>query len=156
VVSTRGFAATTVSLGVLTLAHAALSWPPVATLALFGGGILVAFLAEALVVNLGWLEHHIRPRVLGVPLYVLAGWPAAIYIAFRLALLATGEWAAVLTAAALATGYDLLTDHQGVGDGHWTYRDDLPGPRFRGVPWWNYVGWFLISTLTAGFALPWL
>lgn len=154
--SARLFALTTLALGILAAIHALATWPPAATLALFGGGILVAFLAEALVVNLGWLEHHIRPRVHGVPLYVLAGWPAAIYIAFRIALLATDGWAAVGTAAVLATGYDLLTDHRGVADGHWTYTDGLPGPRFRTVPWWNYLGWFLISVLTAGLALPWL
>ena len=52
--------------------------------------------------------------------------------------------------------YDILTDHRGVADGHWTYVDDIPGPRHLGVPWWNYVGWFVVSCTTAALALPFL
>jgi uncharacterized membrane protein len=54
----------------------------------------------------------------------------------------------------LATAYDLFTDHRGVDEGHWTYTGDLPGPRYRGVPWWNFAGWLVISTVTATLALP--
>lgn len=155
-VSDRTFAASTVVLGIVTLAHAVVTWPLYATLAFFGGGALVAFVAEAIVVNLGWLEHHIGPTVVGVPLYLLFGWPGTIYVAFRIALLETDGWVAVAVAAVFATTYDVLTDHRGVQDGHWTYTDDLPGPRFRGVPWWNFGGWFVISFLTAAFTLSFL
>ena len=154
--SHRVFAATTVAIGVLALAHAAITWPPAATVAFFGGGALVAFVAEAVVIRAGWLEHHIGPKLIGVPLYLLFGWTGTIYVAFRLALLGTDGWTAVLAAAVLATTYDVLTDHRGVVDGHWTYTDDLPGPRFRTVPWWNFVGWFVISAVTASFALVFL
>ena len=152
----RQFAATTVAIGLVTLGHAALTWPPEATLAFFGGGAVIAFVAEAVVINLDWLDHHIGPTVLGVPLYVLFGWTGAVYVAFRLALLGTDGWLAVVVGAVLAAGYDLLVDHRGVAAGHWTYTDDLPGPRFRTVPWWNYVGWVGISALTAALALPFL
>lgn len=152
-VSSRGFTATTVALGLVTLAHALLTWPLAATVALFGGGALVAFVAEAVVINLGWLEHHVGPKLLGVPLYVLAGWTGVVYLTLRLALLVVDGWAAVALAAVLATAYDLLTDHKGVADGHWSYTDDLPGPRLRGVPWWNFAGWLAISSLTAGLAV---
>lgn len=150
--SSRPFAASAVALGVVALAHAALTWPAAATVALFVGGAVVAFVAEAVVIDLDWLEHHVGPKVLGVPLYVLFGWTGVIYGAFRLALLAVEGWPAVLLAAAIATGYDVLTDPRGVADGHWTYTDDLPGPRHREVPWWNYAGWVVITTVTAGFA----
>jgi uncharacterized membrane protein len=156
--SGRTFAATTVALGVVALAHAAVTWPTAATLAFFGGGALVAFVAEAMVIELGWLEHHVGPKVVGVPLYLLFGWTGTVYVAFRVALLATdgAGTAAVAVAAVLATAYDLLTDHRGVEEGHWTYTDDLPGPRHRGVPWWNFVGWLVVSSLTAAFAVPYL
>jgi uncharacterized membrane protein len=150
----RQFAATTVAVGLLALAHAAVTWPSAAVLAFFVGGATVAFLAEAVVIRLGWLEHHIGPKALGVPLYVLFGWTGAVYVAFRLSLFVVDGWPAVVAAAALATAYDVLVDHRGVADGYWSYTDDLPGPRYRGVPWWNFVGWFLISSLTAAFALP--
>ena len=154
--SHRIFATSTVALGIVALAHATFTWPAAATLALFGGGALLAFVAEAIVIDRGWLEHHIGPKLVEVPLYLLFGWTGTIYVAIRLALLGTDGWTAVLAAAALATTYDVLTDHRGVADGHWTYTDDLPGPRFRSVPWWNYVGWFVISAVTAAFALMFL
>ncbi|MUV60891.1 carotenoid biosynthesis protein [Halobacterium sp. CBA1126] len=150
--SNRAFAATTVAVALLALAHAALTWPPAAVLAFFAGGAAVAFVAESVVVRLGWLDHHVGREVLGVPVYVLFGWTGVVYVAFRAALLVADGWPAVALAAALATGYDALVDHRGVADGRWTYTDDLPGPRFRGVPWWNFAGWFAISALTAGLA----
>ncbi|WP_232701475.1 carotenoid biosynthesis protein [Halobacterium wangiae] len=154
--SSRTFAATTVALGVVALAHALLTWPLEAVVALFGGGAVVAFVAEAVVINLGMLEHHVGPKLLGVPLYVLFGWTGAVYVAFRVALLASDGWAAVALGAVLATAYDVLVDHQGVENGHWTYTDDLSGPRRRGVPWWNFAGWLVISAVTAGLAVPYL
>lgn len=152
----RRFAGLTVLLGLLTLAHALYTWPLDATVAFFGGGAILAFLAEAVVVDRGWLEHHIGPNVIDVPLYVPIGWTGTVYVAFRLALLGTAGWLAVVVAGVLATSYDVLMDHRGVVDGYWTFTDDLPGPRYRGVPWWNFVGWFLISVTTAAFARPFL
>lgn len=152
----RVFATTTVLVGVVSLVHAAMTWPLVATVALFLGGAIVAFVAEAIVINRGWLDHHIDPQLLDVPLYLLFGWTGVIYIAFRLALLMSDGWIAVLIAGILATSYDVLTDYRGVEDGHWTYTDDLPGPRYRGVPWWNFAGWFGISCFTAALAVPFL
>lgn len=154
--SHRTFAASTVALGLVAVLHAGFTWPLQATLVFFGGGMAVAFLAEAVVIDLGWLQHHIGPKLFGVPLYILPGWTGAVYVAFRAALLVTEGWLAVAVAALLATAYDVLTDHRGVEDGHWSYTDDLPGPRFRGVPWWNFVGWLAISGVTASLALSFL
>ena len=154
--SGRIFAGMAVVVGAVALAHAAVTWPVTATLAFFGGGALVAFVAEAIVIRRGWLEHHVGPKAVGVPLYVLFGWTGTIYVAFRIALLVTDGWPAVVLAGTLATAYDVLTDYRGVEDGHWTYTDDLPGPRYRGVPWWNFVGWFVISCATAALATAFL
>jgi hypothetical protein len=154
--ASRTFAATVVAGGLGVLVHATLTWPTDAVLAFFGGGAAIAFVAEAVVVNLDWLDHHVSPNLLGVPLYVLFGWTSVVYVAFRVALLVADGWPAVVLAAALATSYDVLVDNQGVEDGHWTYTDDLPGPRHRAVPWWNYLGWFVISTATASLTLPFL
>lgn len=154
--SDRTYAASTVALGLVALAHALLTWPLDATIALFGGGALVAFVGEVVVIRLGFLEHHIGPKVLGVPLYVLFGWTGVVYVCFRVALLATNGWTAVALAAVLATALDVLTDPRGVADGHWTYTDDLPGPRHRGVPWWNYAGWVVVSSATAALSLRFL
>lgn len=145
-----------IALGVIGLVHAALTWPTEATIAVFGGGVLIAFLGEVIAIQLGWLEHHVGPQLLGVPLFVLPAWTGVVYIAFRVALLSTTGVIAVILAAGMATAYDILTDQQGVELGHWTYTDVGPGPRHGEVPVWNYVGWFLISSLTASLALPFL
>jgi len=152
----RRFVALVVTVGVFAFAHAALTWPLTATLAFFCGGAAVAFVAEFAVVRFGWLDHHVAPKLAGVPLYALAGWTGTVYVAFRLALLVADGFLAPLLAAALATTFDALTDYRGVEDGYWTYTDRLPGPRYRGVPWWNTVGWFVVSFVTAGLALPFL
>lgn len=152
----RSFVVATVSVGFASLVHAAFTWPAAATVALFGGGAVVAFVAEAVAVGQGALDHHVSPKLAGVPVYVLGGWTGAVYVAFRLALLEADGLTAVVAAAGLATTFDLLTDHKGVEAGYWTYTDDLPGPRFRGVPWWNYLGWFVVSSITAALALAFL
>ncbi|MFB6121701.1 MAG: carotenoid biosynthesis protein [Halobacteriaceae archaeon] len=144
---------TTLVFGLAALAHAALTWPLAATLALFGGGAAVAFVAELGAVQRGWLVHHVGPKVAGVPLYALLGWTSTVYGALRVALLVTDGWAAVAGASALATTADALTDHRGVAAGWWTYTDALPGPDVLGVPWWNAVGWAVVSGLTAGLAV---
>jgi|AntRauTorcE11898_2_1112593.scaffolds.fasta_scaffold22548_2 hypothetical protein len=154
--SERTFVATTAAIGVAALGHALLTWPLEATIALFAGGATLAFVGEVIVVNLGWLEHDVAPKLAGVPLYVLPGWTAVIYVSVRIAVFATDGWAVVPLAAALATVYDVLVDNEGVEEGHWTYTDDVPGPRHRNVPWWNYAGWFVISGSTAALTVPFL
>jgi len=151
-VSDRTFVATTAGLGILALLHAVLTWPPAAAAAFFAGGAAIAFVGEAVVINLGLLEHHAGRKLLGVPLYVLFGWVGAVYVPFRIALLVTDGWLAVALGAVLATAYDVLVDNRGVEDGRWTYTDDLPGPCHGAVPWWNYAGWLAISAATAGLA----
>lgn len=141
--------ATTGVLGAGAVGHALLTWPIDAVVVLFGLGALLAFVGEAIVINRGWLVHHIGPRLLGVPVYALIGWVATIYVGIRIALVVTTGWPAVALAATLTTGYDLLTDHYGVQAGFWTYTDTSPGPRYRGVPWWNYAGWFGLTAVMA-------
>jgi len=113
----RIYVASTVAVGLVAMAHAALTWPLRAVVALFAGGAAVAFVAEAVVIRLGWLEHHVGPRVLGVPPYALFGWTGLVYVAFRVALLVADGRTAVVAGAALAAGYDALNDHRGVEAG---------------------------------------
>lgn len=138
-------------LGVLTIAHALATWPPQRALALFVGGAAIAFAAEIVGVYLGLLEHHLEPRVLGVPVVVAIAWPATVYVALRLALLVVplGLGAALL-AALLATLQDVLLDPRGVEDRAWRYpRVPASVQRYKDVPYWNFAAWFGISFLTA-------
>lgn len=147
----RRYTTTNVGLFVLTLGHAVLTWPLTDTLALFGGGIVVAFVAEAPAIRAGLFHHNIRPQLLGVPLTVLLAWPAVVYVTVRVAgLLVSGGVAVAALAAVLATLFDMGTDPPAVEEGAWTYPDTpISAPRFRGVPWWNFAGWLVVVFLTA-------
>lgn len=137
--------------GAIALAHAAWTWSPERAAALFVGGAAIAFIGEVVVVQLGLVEHTLEPRVVRVPVLVLLAWPATVYVALRLALLIVplGVGAAAL-AAVLATAYDVVADPRGVEAGVWRYpRHPLSAGRYRGVPYWNFAGWFAISFLTA-------
>ena len=138
-------------LGALALGHGLLTWPADRTLALFVGGAAIAFVAEVVGVQLGLIEHRLEPQVLGVPVIVLLGWPATVYVTLRLALVALplGVGAALL-AAVLATLQDVVLDPRGVEDGAWRYpRVPVSVERYRDVPYWNFAAWFVISFVTA-------
>jgi hypothetical protein len=103
--------------------------------------------------NLAALEAQLFASLAGVPVTVLLVWPAVVYVAYRVAALvvAPGVPAAAL-AAVLATAGDVFTDPNGVRDGIWRYPESpVSEPRYRGVPWWNFVGWIAIVFLTALF-----
>ena len=139
------------ALGAVALVHGLATWPLQRALALFVGGAAVAFVAELVVVQWGLLEHELEPQVLGVPYLVVLAWPATIYVALRVALLvAPAGAAAALLAAALATLADVALDPRGVDDGAWRYpRAPVSVNRYRGVPYWNFAGWFAVTFVTA-------
>lgn len=151
----RRYQLTNVGLFVVALAHALATWPLERTAALFLGGVAVAGVLEVIGVASGLLEHELRPQVLGVPLSVLLVWPAVVYVFYRIAaLLAPSGVATAALAAVLATAADVLLDPEGVRNGVWRYPESrLSTPRFRGVPWWNYLAWLVVVFLTATLAV---
>lgn len=135
----------------ITVGHAAVTWPPQAVLALFGGGVVIAGIGELVVVSLNLVDHELEPQVAGVPLTILLVWPAVVYVSLQVALLVVpaGVRAAAL-AAVVATAADVVTDPDGVANGVWHYPESpISSPRYRGVPWWNFVGWLAIVFVTA-------
>ncbi|MFB6308348.1 MAG: carotenoid biosynthesis protein [Haloarculaceae archaeon] len=147
----RRYQVTNIALFLVAVLHAFLTWNRRSALVLFLGGIAITFGLEAVGIAAGLLEHELRPQILGVPVSVVLVWPSIVYGAYRIALLvAPSGVEAALVAAVLATGLDVLTDPNGVRDGVWRYPETaIPGPRFRGVPWWNFVGWLVIVFATA-------
>lgn len=136
--------------------HAGLTWPVPATIALFVGGGIVVVLAEVAAFRYELVDHRIGPDIGGVPVYIPFGWTATVYILFRVVLLFTDAWLAAGVTAVLATLYDIPTEQYGLTQGLWRYTDEIPGPRFGGVPWWNYTAWLGISFLIAALAVPFL
>lgn len=149
------FAAALVAAGVAVLVHAAIAWSLAGAVrfGLVAAGL--AFVAELLVVGAGWLDHRLRPQVRGVPVPVLAGWFAATYVAYRVATFLVGPADAPVVAATLATAADVVGDPFGVRAGFWEYPDRGPAePQVAGVPWWNFVGWFLLTLAVATVGPP--
>jgi len=147
----RQFVVGTLLFAAVALVHALLTWPLRSTLVLFVGGATIAFVGEAVVIRLGLLRHHVEPQAAGVPLVVLAAWPATVYVFYRAAALVVpaGVEAAAL-AAVSATVLDVFQDPEGVQRGLWRYpASRLSEPRWRGVPWWNFAGWLAVVFATA-------
>ncbi|MFW5935269.1 MAG: carotenoid biosynthesis protein [Halolamina sp.] len=146
----RRYVASQVGLFLLTLGHALLTWPLPETAALFAGGVAVAFAVEARAIRAGLFTHYLWPRIAGVPVSILLAWPAVVYLAVRAAsLVVDGPLAVAGTAAVLATLADAAIEPRAVAAGAWTYADVIPGPRLRGVPWWNAAGWLGVVFVTA-------
>lgn len=134
----------------LALAHALLTWPLPETVALFAGGVAVAFLVEAPAIRAGLFTHHLRPQVAAIPVSVLLAWPAVVYLAVRAAsLVVDGTLAVAAVAALLATLADAAAEPRAVAAGAWEYAPAIPGSRVHGVPWWNAAGWFGVVFVTA-------
>jgi putative membrane protein len=146
----RRYVGSQIALFLATLLHALLTWPPSETIALFAGGIVVAFAVEAPAIRVGLFTHYLRPRVAGIPVSILLAWPAVVYLAVRTAsLLVDGTIAVAGLAAVIATLADAAVEPGAVRDGAWAYADVIPGPRVRGVPWWNAAGWLGVVFVTA-------
>lgn len=135
----------------VTGAHALWSWPLADVLALFLGGAVVAFVVEAPAIRAGLFSHALRPKIAGVPVTILLAWPAVVYPAVRVAeWFVTGTVAVAAVAAVLGTMADAVADPPAVADGAWEYHAEwIPGPWFRGVPWWNFAGWLVVVFVTA-------
>ena len=123
--------------------------------------------AVALTLPLAWLvefvgsktglpfgEYHytelLRPQLGGVPLLIPLAWLMMLPPAWAAAQRIVGagrNWRFVLCSAAAFTAWDFFLDPQMVGWGYWVWAQ--PGGYF-GIPWVNFVGWFLSAALITG------
>jgi predicted secreted hydrolase/uncharacterized membrane protein len=85
-----------------------------------------------------------------VPLGVVLSWGIIFFSLFNvLRAIAAPIWLAPMVAGLMAVGLDLVTDPSFVALGFWVWNE--PSGWF-GIPWVNYVGWFVIVT---GFFATW-
>lgn len=86
----------------------------------------------------------LQPQVSGVPIIVPAAWFAMAVPAREAAHAALGSRSTplrrMLLGSAALTAWDLFLDPQMIAEGYWEW--EQPG-RYRGIPFTNYVGWFL-------------
>ncbi|BBD73116.1 hypothetical protein HS1genome_1505 [Sulfodiicoccus acidiphilus] len=112
---------------------------------------LVGFLAELAGTRTGvpfGPYHYNSPfthlAVLGVPLPVVDAWSVFLLTSYLAS--AGVERQSWIVGALLATLLDLSVDPVMVSAGFWSWRR-VVGPTWFGVPWTNYVGWFIVSLL---------
>ena len=86
----------------------------------------------------------LQPQVSGVPVIVPAAWFAMAVPAREAAHAALGTRSTrlrrVLLGSVALTAWDLFLDPQMTTEGYWEW--DKPG-RYRGIPFTNYLGWFV-------------
>jgi lycopene cyclase domain-containing protein len=160
------------SLGVLAQGAATLialssGWPATRALGavavVFGGAWAVEALGSTTGIPFGVYGYTdtLRPQLAGVPLLIPLAWFMMLVPAWAVAeaMLAGQQarlrrWYAPLHAAlagAAFTAWDLVLDPQMVARGLWTW--DQPGGYF-GIPWVNFLGWWLAATLLTFFVCP--
>ncbi|MCA8914932.1 MAG: carotenoid biosynthesis protein [Planctomycetes bacterium] len=84
------------------------------------------------------------PKLLGVPVVLTAAWLVVVsYVQSWMATLQPPRILRPLLAAAWMTVIDLLIDPLAAGPlGYWVWAD---GGSYYGIPWTNFLGWFVVS-----------
>lgn len=96
----------------------------------------------------------LQPQLGGVPLLIPLAWLMLLPAAWGVSQAITGETQGirfVLVSAGAFTAWDFFLDPQMVGWGYWVW--DTPGGYF-GIPWVNFLGWFLGSAFLTAAARP--
>ena len=96
----------------------------------------------------------LAPLLGGVPLIIPVAWLMMLPPAWAVAAAITGEGRGlrfVLVSAAAFTAWDLFLDPQMVAWGYWVWHD--PSGYF-GIPWVNFLGWFVSAALITTVVRP--
>lgn len=96
----------------------------------------------------------LQPQLGGVPLLIPLAWLMLLPAAWGVSQAITGKSQGIrfiLISAAAFTAWDFFLDPQMVGWGYWVW--ETPGGYF-GIPWVNFLGWFLGSALLTAAARP--
>lgn len=97
---------------------------------------------------------HLQPQLGGVPVIIPLAWLMMMPPAWATAAAIGGSGsrlAFAMVSAAAFTAWDLFLDPQMVSWNLWTWADGEPAwddkrlPRYFGIPWTNYAGWFAVS-----------
>lgn len=134
------------ALGTLLYARDRFGWRAYLMFAVaFAFGVAVELLGSRTGIPFGHYDYHAPgPAILGVPLLVPLGWWAFTLVA----LAAAAMRATVAVAPLVLVAWDLGLDPLMVRHEFWRF--DPPGA-YAGVPWTNFVGWYL-----AGAVLVWM
>lgn len=147
-----------ISAGVLlqlltVLAILSQQWPPQRTLTTTAAVFLLAWGVEAIGSTTGLpfgryaYTPTLQPQIRHVPLIIPLAWmmmlPPAWAVGSRIAR-GSGGLRFALASGLAFTAWDFFLDPQMVHWGFWVWQE--PGGYF-GIPWLNYLGWFIVASL---------
>ncbi len=92
---------------------------------------------------------RLQPQLVHVPVLIPVAWLMMLPPAWAVgaAIHATTGMGYVLAATLAFTVWDLFLDPQMVNWKLWIWSERNQGPRYFGIPWINYAGWFAASAL---------
>jgi putative membrane protein len=119
------------------------------------GGWLVEFMGSKTGIPFGHYDYTtaLQPQIGGVPILIPLAWlmmlPSAWAVAQQIA--PTSRWRQLLISGLAFTAWDLFLDPQMVMWNFWQWEN--PSGYF-GIPWVNFLGWFISAVLLTWFANP--
>ncbi|MBC7810437.1 MAG: carotenoid biosynthesis protein [Burkholderiales bacterium] len=127
--------------------------------------VVMAWIVEAVGTHTGFLfgkyvySDLLQPQIADVPILIPLAWFMMLPCAWGVAALVTGERrgiAFVMVSALAFTVWDLFLDPQMVGWGFWRWLEPVaPGlGSYFGIPWLNYVGWFVVAAIMTALLRP--
>lgn len=126
------------------------------------GITLLGWLVEWIGSTTGWpfgAYHYttvLQPQVGHVPLLVPLAWFMMLPVAWGVADGVTKGgrgWRFVLLSAAAMTAWDLFLDPQMVNWNFWVW-DRVPAVSYFGIPWLNFLGWFVSAAIMTALLRP--
>ncbi len=123
-------------------------------------GITWAVEATGVATGLPFGHYHytdvLQPQLLGVPILIAGAWLMMIPPSWAIAQAITGKTsgAAFIVFSGLAmTAWDFFLDPQMVGWNLWSW-DEVTSFSYFGIPWINFVGWFVTAAFVTLAARP--
>lgn len=146
---------TVISFFLASASHAWLNRGAAWALAFVGISAGLGFAMEAIGLRVGLpfgnyaYAGTLGPEPFGVPIVVALAWSMMAYPCFLAArVLSTTRAGVVILGSIALAGWDLFLDPQMVSEGHWTWQTQGPAlPGIAGIPFINFVGWFVTALL---------
>jgi len=119
---------------------------------LFLSGIVMGFLFEFFGTRTGlpfglYYYQDLRPQVLGVALFVPIAWGTFLFLSYLTARSLISGFKAILMASTLMVVLDLAIDPIMTSWKAWVWVTKTK-INWYGIPWTNYLGWFMVSLLS--------
>ncbi len=98
----------------------------------------------------------LQPQLLGVPILIAGAWLMMIPPSWAVARAITGKTSGlmfIVVSGLAMTAWDFFLDPQMVGWNLWTW-DEVASFSYFGIPWINFVGWFVTAALVTWVTRP--